>query len=69
MIPVGITTIVIDEVQKVSDLLNEVYLLIGSRHLIFIFTGSSTRKLRRGGVNLLAGRTMKRQFHPLTFRS
>ena len=45
--------IVIDEVQRVPELLNEVHDLIESRGLRFALTGSSARSLRRRGVNLL----------------
>ena len=48
--------VVIDEVQRLPILLNEVHRLIESRGLRFLLTGSSARKLRRGGVNLLGGR-------------
>ncbi len=58
--------IVIDEVQRIPDLLNEVHDLIESRKLVFILTGSSARKLRREGVNLLAGRALTYHMHPLT---
>lgn len=58
--------IVIDEVQKIPVLLDEVHRLIETRRLIFILTGSSARKLRRQGVNLLAGRALTRHFFPLT---
>ena len=47
--------IVIDEIQKVPALLDEVHRLIESRKLRFVLTGSSARKLRRSGVNLLGG--------------
>lgn len=66
LIPTGVKTVIIDEVQKVPDLLNEVHRLIESKRLVFILTGSSARKLRRSGVNLLAGRAVQRYFHPLT---
>lgn len=57
--------IIIDEVQKVPDLLHEVHALIEKRkELRFVLTGSSTRKLRRGGVDLLAGRLRLRAMHP-----
>ncbi len=58
--------IVIDEVQKVPELLNEVHRLIESHHYRFILTGSSARSLRRKGVNLLAGRALNYTMHPLT---
>lgn len=57
--------IVIDEVQKVPKVLDVVHALIEEkRGYQFILTGSSSRKLRRGGVNLLAGRALWRNFHP-----
>ncbi|OHD75179.1 MAG: hypothetical protein A2177_06620 [Spirochaetes bacterium RBG_13_68_11] len=60
----GVTTIFIDEVQRLPDLLNEVHLLIERHGCRFILSGSSARKLRRGGVNLLAGRAVERQLFP-----
>lgn len=58
--------VVIDEVQRAPELLNEVHRLIETRHLRFALTGSSARKLRGRGVNLLAGRAVTRFMHPLT---
>lgn len=58
--------IVIDEIQRVPELLNEVHRLIETRHLRFVLTGSSARKLRQKGVNLLAGRALTCHLHPLT---
>jgi predicted AAA+ superfamily ATPase len=58
--------VVVDEVQRIPDLLHEVHRLIESRGLRFAMTGSSARKLRRRGVNLLAGRALTRSMHPLT---
>lgn len=58
--------IVIDEVQRVPDLLNEVHDLIESQGHVFVLTGSSARKLRRDSVNLLAGRALTYHMHPLT---
>ncbi len=58
--------VVVDEVQRVPELLNEVHRLMESRRLRFVLTGSSARKLRRRGVNLLAGRALTRHLHPLT---
>lgn len=57
--------IVLDEIQRVPELLNEVHRLIEKRQLKFVLTGSSTRKLRSKGVNLLAGRALTRFMHPL----
>ena len=48
--------IVIDEIQKLPSLLDEVHRLIERRGFKFLLTGSSARKLRRKGVNLLGGR-------------
>jgi len=58
--------VIIDEVQRVPELLNEAHRLMESRGLRFVLTGSSPRKLRRGGVNLLAGRALTEHFFPLT---
>lgn len=60
--------VVIDEIQKLPSLLDEVHLLIEERGIHFLLTGSSARKLRRGGVNLLGGRARIRYFHPFTAR-
>jgi predicted AAA+ superfamily ATPase len=59
--------IVIDEIQKVPQLLEEVHYLIESRNIRFLLTGSSARKLRPGGVNLLGGRAGSMNMHPLVF--
>lgn len=56
----------IDEIQRVPALLNIVHLLIEERGLKFAMTGSSSRKLKRGGANLLAGRASLRELFPLT---
>jgi len=57
--------VVIDEVQRVPELLNVVHDLMESHGgYRFVLTGSSARKLRRGGVNLLAGRALMRSLHP-----
>ncbi len=58
--------VVLDEVQRVPALLDEVHRLIEKKRLRFALTGSSARKLRRGGVNLLAGRAVTLRMHPLT---
>ncbi len=60
--------IVLDEVQKVPALLDEVHRLIEEEGLGFILCGSSARKLKRGGVNLLGGRAWRFRLHPLTWR-
>ncbi len=58
--------VVIDEVQRIPDLLNEVQRLIEKHHYRFILTGSSARKLKKRGVNLPAGRALTYSMHPLT---
>jgi len=57
--------VVLDEVQRVPELLNEVHRLIESRKIRFLLTGSSARSLRRKGVNLLAGRALTYNMHPM----
>lgn len=57
-------SIIIDEIQKLPSLLDEVHRLIEKRHIHFLLTGSSARKLRRGGVNLLGGRARIYNLHP-----
>ena len=60
--------VVIDEIQRLPILLNEVHRLIESRGVRFLLTGSSARKLRRGGINLLGGRARIKNLHPLTWK-
>jgi len=54
----------IDEIQRLPPLLNEVHWAIEKKKLKFALSGSSARKLRRAGVNLLAGRALSRTFFP-----
>jgi predicted AAA+ superfamily ATPase len=58
--------VVIDEVQKLPEILDEVHRLIEAEKLTFLLTGSSARKLKRGGANLLAGRAWWAELFPLT---
>jgi predicted AAA+ superfamily ATPase len=58
--------IVIDEIQRIPPLLNEVHRLIEEKKIHFLLTGSSARRLRQRGVNLLAGRAWEAQLFPLT---
>lgn len=58
--------VILDEVQKVPALLDEVHWLVENRRLRFILCGSSARKLKRGGVNLLGGRAWRYEMRPLT---
>ena len=56
---------VIDEIQRIPELLTVVHALIErDRGRRFVLTGSSARKLRRGGVDLLAGRAVRETLHP-----
>lgn len=60
------STIVVDEIQKVPILLNYIQMGIDRHRHIFIISGSSARKLKRGGANLLGGRALDLKLHPLT---
>lgn len=57
--------IVVDEIQRVPALLDEVQYLMGKKRQRFVLSGSSARKLRRSGANLLAGRAELRSMFPL----
>lgn len=59
--------IIIDEFQKLPGLLDEVHAMIESSKTRFLLSGSSSRKLKRTGVNLLGGRARNRNLHPLVF--
>ena len=62
------SVVVVDEIQKLPSLLDEVQLLIDRNpKLRFVLTGSSARKLRRGGANLLGGRARTRHLFPLVW--
>ena len=56
--------VVVDEIQRLPNLLNEIHRLIEEKRLHFVLCGSSARKLKRAGVNLLAGRVLRRFMHP-----
>jgi len=56
--------VIVDEVQRLPNLLNEVHRFIEEKRLNFVLCGSSARKLKRAGVNLLAGRALHRSMHP-----
>lgn len=60
--------VVIDEIQKLPLLLDSVHRLIELKKVCFLLMGSSARKLRRGGVNLLGGRAWLKNLFPLTSR-
>lgn len=57
--------VIIDEVQKIPELLDEVHWLIENKQLHFILCGSSARKLKRCGANLLGGRAIRNVMYPL----
>jgi predicted AAA+ superfamily ATPase len=59
--------VVIDEIQRIPELLNEVHRLIENEHIKFLLTGSSARKLKQQGINLLAGRARQAELYPLTY--
>jgi len=60
--------VVIDEIQRIPELLNEVHRLIENKKITFLLTGSSARKLRKGKANLLAGRVWESRMFPLTWK-
>jgi len=59
--------VIVDEVQKVPALMDEVHRLIEKQQLRFVLCGSSARKLKRAGGNLLAGRAIVTHMFPLTY--
>jgi predicted AAA+ superfamily ATPase len=59
-------TVIVDEVQKLPRLLDYVHLLIEERKIQFILTGSSARRLKQKGTNLLAGRALVRELYPFS---
>jgi predicted AAA+ superfamily ATPase len=65
-LPKETTHVIIDEVQKNPKLLDVVHGLMGETNKNFIMTGSSARKLKQGGANLLAGRAFVYHMYPLT---
>jgi predicted AAA+ superfamily ATPase len=67
-LPPRVKWIVIDEIQRVPQLLHSIHRLIETRRFKFAMSGSSARKLRRGGVNLLAGRASRFDLYPLVWQ-
>ena len=59
--------VVIDEIQRAPQLLYTVHQFIEDTGLVFLMTGSSVRKLKTGGVNLLGGRALEKKLHPLCY--
>jgi predicted AAA+ superfamily ATPase len=64
--PAG-TLVIVDEIQKVPDLLDEVHWLMVNKGLFFILSGSSARKLKRSGANTLGGRAIPETLYPLVW--
>jgi predicted AAA+ superfamily ATPase len=62
----AVRQVVIDEVQKVPQILDEVHWLIENRRVQFALCGSSARKVKRGAANLLGGRAVRRELHGIT---
>jgi uncharacterized protein len=62
----SIRQVVVDEVQKVPQLLDEVHWLHENRGIRFALCGSSARKVKRGQANLLGGRALRYELHGLT---
>ena len=60
--------VVIDEIQKIPELLDEVHLLIEEDKVNFALTGSSARKLKKNATNLLGGRAHSFKLYPLTYK-
>ena len=56
--------VIIDEIQRLPNLLNEIHRFIEERDLRFVLCGSSARKLKRSDINLLGGRALRRFMHP-----
>lgn len=59
--------IIVDEVQKIPQILDEVHWLIENSDSSFILCGSSARKMKQSGVNLLGGRAWSFHFYPLVY--
>lgn len=59
------TPVIIDEVQRLPNVLNEVQWLIVNHNVRFILSGSSPRKIIRSGANLLGGRALRYELYPL----
>jgi predicted AAA+ superfamily ATPase len=57
--------VIIDEIQRIPELLNEVHWLISNHGVRFILSGSSPRKILRSGANLLGGRALRYELFPL----
>ena len=58
-------TVIIDEVQKIPNLMDEIHFLMENKKYQFVLSGSSARKLKKGNVNLLGGRAWRFELYPL----
>jgi predicted AAA+ superfamily ATPase len=65
--PPGNEPVIIDEVQKIPQLLDDVQWLIVNKNIQFILCGSNARKLKRSGANLLGGRALRFELFPLVY--
>lgn len=63
-----IKTVIIDEIQRIPELLNEVHWLITNTSTQFIMSGSSARKILRTETNLLGGRALRYELYPLIYK-
>ena len=61
----AIETVIIDEIQRIPELLNEIHWLMTNTHVRFIMSGSSPRKILRSGTHLLGGRALRYELYPL----
>ena len=62
----SVSLVIIDEIQRIPELLNEIHWLIVNKGIRFIMSGSSPRKILRSGSNLLGGRALRYELYPLT---
>lgn len=60
--------VIVDEIQRIPALLNEIHWLIVNKNIRFILSGSSPRKILRSGANLLGGRALRYELHPLVYK-
>lgn len=59
------SAVIVDEIQKIPELLDEIHWLIVNHNIRFILSGSSPRKIIRSGSNLLGGRAIRYELYPL----
>ncbi|MFZ1523701.1 MAG: AAA family ATPase [Saprospiraceae bacterium] len=59
--------VIVDEIQKLPELLNEIHWMIENENISFILSGSSPRKILRKNENLLGGRAIRFELYPLSF--